>query len=477
MARQAKYGLASIVRGGFWLYGVSLVNNVGGFLYWIIMSRITPPQALGITSAIIGVAQVAVGLLSLGMADSFRRMLGESIGRGDEESLARYYWTGFSLLLFLHLAVSSLFLVAGLVGYGFSKFAPLQLAAIGLLVLVMWPTIPVTSLFTALIRTEKIFLASLLGLVAKLAGGIILVFLGYEWLGVYGGYALAFIVTNTMLVLESFRLLGYPKLRIDTIAAKALVRAGLVVWFPTTITLLGQWLGVLAVYASSGAAETGYYYIAQAIANFMNAFTVSIMSVALPVITGTSEEKDRMANKVMLLTSFAIAPLSIVFILTPGILLGILGQSYIAASDTLRILLFSTPALVFSSAVQTYVYATGLYRATLGIGLAQNLPRIILYVLLSWLGGLGAAIAYTSGAYAGAVAAYVAARQRTTALDMPRFLLIFTIPALLGLAGLLTGSPVAIIALTLASYPLYHVAGLARLDEALALLRQLRQKE
>ncbi|TFG82180.1 MAG: flagellar M-ring protein FliF, partial [Erysipelotrichales bacterium] len=92
--------------------------------------------------------------------------------------------------------------------------------------------------------------------------------------------------------------------------------------------------------------------------------------------------------------------------------LALFSDEYISSSDSLRMLLLSIPLITVFGAISSLAYANGYYRFVLCIGIIANVPRIVLYFLLSpTYGGYGASLAYLLRSFSGLVAAIIVARK------------------------------------------------------------------
>ncbi|RLG71555.1 MAG: hypothetical protein DRO23_11805, partial [Thermoprotei archaeon] len=54
--------LSRVIRGGFYLYLTSIVNNAAGFLYWLVILTIGGSEILGYTSTTVGLATLTTGI-------------------------------------------------------------------------------------------------------------------------------------------------------------------------------------------------------------------------------------------------------------------------------------------------------------------------------------------------------------------------------------------------------------------------------
>ncbi|HDD64241.1 MAG TPA: hypothetical protein ENF53_03700, partial [Thermoprotei archaeon] len=56
--------LTRVIRGGLWLYLRSLVNNLSGFIYWMVISAVGGAEIVGFTSATVALAGMVTSVLS-----------------------------------------------------------------------------------------------------------------------------------------------------------------------------------------------------------------------------------------------------------------------------------------------------------------------------------------------------------------------------------------------------------------------------
>ena len=64
------------------MYAASMVNNLTGYFYWLIISSIAGPEIVGIVSAIAGLSILLTGILSFGVNIGVQRYLGKALGMG-----------------------------------------------------------------------------------------------------------------------------------------------------------------------------------------------------------------------------------------------------------------------------------------------------------------------------------------------------------------------------------------------------------
>ncbi|KSW10764.1 hypothetical protein CF15_08260 [Pyrodictium occultum] len=392
--------LSRLVRGGLWLYASRLVNALGGFLYWLVVSRLAGPGLLGRASAVVGLAGLVSGAAGLGAGAGLQHRLGRCLGAGDEACLRRVFWSTLYAMALVYLAAGSALALLGLAGRGLGGLGPRMLLLSGALAALGVAGV-VEAALLALLRSDLVLASRLLGNLSKLALGAGLVALGAGLPGVVAGYAL---------LPAAVLLVGLPYLArrygawigLDAAAVAGVLAAGLASWAPGVVVLAGQWLGVLLVYGSSGAVETGYYYVAFAAAGLATGLGMSVLSLLLPVLSGMAGGRGGAAWRALRVSLAVTAPVAFYAAAYPGLVLGLLGRGYASASAELAVLLTGFLPDAVNATVSSLAYAHGRYRLVLAQGLAASLPRLLLYlVLVPRLHGLGAAVAYALGSYAG----------------------------------------------------------------------------
>ena len=292
--------ISRVVRGGFYLYLTSIVNNAAGFLYWLVILTIGGSEILGYTSTTVGLATLTTGILSFGVNRGVQRFLGKTLGQNNIQELKTYFWTTTYFLLATYTVAAIAMYTLGSLGLVFGNYKPQMFQTASILVF-----LGVAASFTALLitylRTEFILIASIVGNTLKFALGVTLVLLGYDWVGAALGYAMVSTANLTIGLTYALKTIG-PSLTFNTKHLTEVLKAGVVSWLPGIIMLTGQWLGVLAVFGFSGAVETGQYYIAFAIANLILMIAASLGTPLLPTLSGMTDGRKRMCWRILKLS-------------------------------------------------------------------------------------------------------------------------------------------------------------------------------
>lgn len=399
-----------VIRGGIWLYIRSLVNDATGYIYWLLISSIAGAEILGFSSATVTLATLVSGTIDLGIPAALQRFLGVSLGREDNESLGEYFWNALAFALASKLMIGLSLMLAGLSGIKLFRLDPEMLEYAGALVCLGWIG-TLDSLLISHLRTRATAIAYSLGSLVKLGVGLPMVWLGWGWQGVIMGYLASYAVTGLSLASFSTNL-GIPRPKLSLKALRDLFMAGLSVWAPGVIALVGQQLGTLAVFGTRGGLETGRYYAAFSIAGIVWAFPILILSLLVPVLSGMEDGRKRATWRMLKIATALSAILSALLLAYPSLPLGLLGKEYIDASNTLMVLALSAVPTTVVAGVSSLAFSYGRYGLIFAIGLAQSIPRLLFYFLLALpLGGLGVAAAFTSGSLFGFIATIIACRS------------------------------------------------------------------
>ena len=388
------------------------------------------------------------------------------------EDMKAYFWTTTLASALIYATGSAALYAASLTGQSLGNITPQMLRLASLLLLLNLAALP-TSFLTAHLKTNILFLSSLAGNTAKIALGITLVYMGWDWVGATIGYA-ALQATNLAVTTAYSLKLARPPIRISVAHLLETLRAGVATWIPNTIALAGQWLAVIALYGVTTPSTTGKFYIAMAISNVVAFLALSIISLLLPVLSGLKDGRKRATSKLLETTLALVTPAAVFIIAHPTLPLSLLGPEYTTAATSLQILLLSLIPLAITGAVTNLLYAYGDYTKITAIGLAQNIPRIAAYTLLTPLAGsIGASTSYTLGALTGMAASIMYGRKRGYTANTRKIALTAAIPALLALAALPAHSwPATLAALTL-SYPAYLALRVVERKDLEAILSSL----
>ncbi|WFO75986.1 oligosaccharide flippase family protein [Desulfurococcaceae archaeon MEX13E-LK6-19] len=438
--RAEEVSVGRIVRGGFWLYVSGVVNNLSGFLYWMVISVIAGPGVVGVVSAVVSFASLVAGLLNIGIDVGVQRFYGMAIGRNDKIRLSQYFWSAFFYTLLIYCLAFLCIFSLSLLGYGFSGLTPLMLMFSSIFILFNI-SICINALIISLLRTDIYFLATIVGNILKFIVGTGLVLFGWGWIGAVLGYMCSSFVGLIIGFVFSLKHI-IRRFMFSLNALRSILIAGFASWLPKVIGLFGKWLGVLVVFSVAGAVETGYYYVAFAIASVVLMIATSMLRLLLPVLSGMSDGRKRAASRVLRVSAALMSPLAVFLMFYSYLPLALLGEEYVKASLILSVLLLPSLLMIVNSCINSLIYAYGYYRLVLILGLGANIPRIILYyILVPLYGGLGAAVSFVFGAFTGFITALVIARRISFYIGFRDLILIYSIPLVSTLLAYINNVP------------------------------------
>ncbi|MEM4439693.1 MAG: oligosaccharide flippase family protein [Pyrobaculum sp.] len=371
--------LRGAIRGGFWLLMTHIVSSLFGFVYWLVMSSVVGAEAMGLAAVVISIGTLAITIASFGVNTGLLRYGGEALGRGDESKALSYFWSAVSFLATTHS-------IAAMAAILFSPLGALFIAATILL--------RVASAFEfyimAMYRTEVLFVAAVVGGIAKLTAGFAMA--GWGWVGVLFGYVVGVAIGS---LIAAVYVLKYSKMslpRLDKILN--MLRAGVPIWAPNVLLVLGQQVGVLSVFTMAGAVQTGHLYVAQQIAGLVSAVAGVVTGLLTPALAAMDASRREAASKSCRLALALSGPIAAMLVAVPHLPLSILGEDYAEAAAPLAILALTSLPTVVREAAVSYLLAEKKFGALLILSTLHTAIQLALYfVLVPIYGSLGAALA------------------------------------------------------------------------------------
>ena len=375
-----------IVRGAIWVYASLILFSIAGFIYWIVLTKITTPSVLGFASVALGISFTLQSILDLGVQRAVLRYTGT---RSRKHVKA----------LFLVNIVAALTggAIASIISITITNDTVFRLL-IGITTTLLIVEKPLTMLLYGLMKPKIPAIANILGHIIRIPIGILLVIKGLGSLGVYLGYASRLWITIPIILFFAIKYSTKTQWSDNSNdnMFKELFMASISQWLPGMVYNLGNWLGVIILYISASTSDVSYYYIAFVLAGIVQAIYRSFNLLLLPYLASSNDvESLRIIFRIYCLISIPIISFIIVYI---DQLLLLLRQEYLASTSATRILLLDTILLMFNNIVNNYMYAKGMYVKVMLIGIIQNVAKVVLYYPLSIiLAGSGVALAYLLG--------------------------------------------------------------------------------
>jgi O-antigen/teichoic acid export membrane protein len=422
-------------KGALYVYIQLISSMVSGYIFFIILARITTTEIIGIFSLVLALSEIFGNIAILGLPDGMQRFLGKSFLQNNQSD-ARIY-VKISLVFLSIGIVSSLALVLSLKDWFYTLFGidNYLMMVVGLLIASYAIFTVLYYIIIATLKTKKLPIIITISSVAKVIMAIILVGLGGGVIGLALGYTFFGQILSAILlgilIMQVFKpaeKLARSELKFGN-ASKDLLKAGVASWIPVLITTLGIDLGTLVLYGEHGSYQSGIYFLTLAILNAITAITYAIFTISLPALSSMEDGRKRFSWDTIRLSSILLLPLTISIIFYPDEIMRFFGDIYVAGSSSLQILLSSTFPIIVSSGIDALVFAYGRYRHAMAINFAINIPRTILYFTLVPIFGMtGAAIAFTVGSIIGLIVSLIVAKSITFKIYWKTLALILLTP-------------------------------------------------
>ncbi|NHI82921.1 MAG: hypothetical protein EAX81_01270 [Candidatus Thorarchaeota archaeon] len=397
---QGSLDLSNVIKSAVFIYIGGLVTNILGFVFWLVASSYVPPDVVGSASAIIALQALLMTIMTIGLPTGLRRFVGKGGSEERYDLISEYFATSMGVNLLLNLPVSLILIAAPALHYSGYGLSAIELAFVGTLILLSFWAPTLVSLFDSLLKTEITALAQVLSSIVKLLLGLMMLILGYGFLGVMMAFIAASITTDSVLLYHArnmFREFGYqPRFESDRI--RELVESGLPAWIPNMLTIAGQSVAVLVIYGLVGESQTGLYYLAFAMAQVVYTIPTSIQSLMYPVLSGMKSGREDAIRRTTRVSLIATAPIALAVALYSEIPFSVIGPAYSDAGPLLAILVVGAMFWSIYVGYYGYLYAIKEYRHVTGLGLVLNGTRLALYFLLASLfGAMGVAFSFIGG--------------------------------------------------------------------------------
>jgi O-antigen/teichoic acid export membrane protein len=429
-----------------WFTSLSaIIPAIFTFVFWVFVARISGGQALGLASAIASFSIILATVNGLDIYIGMKRALGRSVHTGDNKLFSTYIMT----------ATSIVFLVTVLSGFILSSGDLRILSAIGiepqylpLIVTLILAQVLQNLFMEALVsarESKKLVIPFIIATMMRFPLLIILTsFSVSSDMSTIIAYSSTIFITSGFFIIYVFKLFRIHEyinivfFKNFVTYAKELIRSSSASWVPTMLNVFGYQLGVIVVFSSQGAQQAGTLYLIMGIFFIILFLVKSANRVIHPLIGNVEDQKERAR-----LVSYSIkmgfiftVPLSVVVLFFSERILSLVGAEFQNGSFALSIMMINIPLVIVSESIYFLQYGMGELRSVLLLGLLGNVPRVLLYLLLSdSLGITGAAISYLVGSILQIIYAFVIARKEKIHVPYTRtFAPIIAVPLVIAIA-------------------------------------------
>jgi O-antigen/teichoic acid export membrane protein len=424
--------IRSIGKGAVYLYVENIVAGISGYAFWLIISKIVSPEIIGISSSIVSFSTILAVIAAFGIPNGIPRFLGRSFSEENISEAKRYVKVSIILVSGGILACTVIILVFRdwMYQYLHTDSSLLVVLIVLLASSILFPLF--RSVVVSTLKTKVLLILIIVSSIVRIISAVTLLILGWGAAGVTIGYAIGFVISSALLgITLNLKLKSAKESAVDSFnqTAKNILSSSTANWVPALVTAIGYQLGTLIVFGVQGSQQAGIYFIALTLATGITLVAFTLLTITFPVLSSMQDGRKRFAWRVIRLSLVIAVPFSTSLIFYSQEIMQLIGQSYVAASFPMQILLSSLLPATVATGISVLVYAYGRYKQVLTIGLATNVPRTILYFLLIQVyGNTGAALSYTIGDLAGFAISIIIARRMNFQIFWKDLGLIMVIP-------------------------------------------------
>ncbi|MPZ07602.1 MAG: oligosaccharide flippase family protein [Nitrososphaeraceae archaeon] len=397
-------------RGAVYLYIENIAAMFSGYIFWLIITKITSPDVIGISATIVSFSVIVVTIVNMGIPISIQRFLGKTFVKQSIDDTRTYIRSSLFLLMctiltsivIISIAHSSITFLTGI------DLDPSFLVVTILLIVSTSVVGLLRGIIISTLNTKVIPIASIAGSVAKFVLSFLLIIAGFGALGLTIGVASFTILESVFFALTVAKIQKREQTQSIPPEAKfwntswKLLEGGFPSWVPSLVAVLGTQLGTILIFGSHGASSAGIYFISYSIYTAISAGVLVIFSITYPVLSTIDDGRKTFSWRTIKLALIISVPFSMSILFHSAPILDLFGREYVSRSFTLEILLLSVAPVALMMGVNNLLYSYGIYRQVMLIGIAISLPRTLLYfVLVPIYGGTGAAISFTIGSLVG----------------------------------------------------------------------------
>jgi len=429
-----------IGRGAAYIYIETIASLISGYIFWLIMSKLTSSEVIGTSSTVVTFATIVAVIAGLGITTGMQPYIAKSLSEKRIEDAKVYFIICFLLVCIGIFVCCISILIAGHwianpfgIDFGLIMMSILLVASYNTSTL--FRSVVVSSL-----RTQSLPLIFILSAGAKIVLSSLLLVLGLGSVGLVFGFTLNYVLSSVLLVFIILRTV-FKTAKIKNVLenlknnTRKILQASVVNWVPIIIMIVGSQLGTIVVFGTYGANQAGVYFLALTIVTGITSVMSSLYTIALPTLSGLNDYRKRIAWQTIRLSAIIILPFSCSLIFYSREIMNLFGQAYTTGSVSLEILLISMLPMCVTDGIYTLAYSYRNYRYVLIVGLAISVPQTILYFsFIPIYGEVGSALAYTIGAILGCVVSLAIAKKMGLLLVWKELVIIFILPTSIGYA-------------------------------------------
>ncbi|MGB7955023.1 MAG: oligosaccharide flippase family protein, partial [Candidatus Nitrosopolaris sp.] len=242
-------------RGAAYLYAETITTMFGGYIFWLVISKLASTEIIGTYATIVSLANIVVTVVTFGIPNGIQSFLGKSFAEQKVENSK--VWIKVSLVIVTVGLMISIIITVILRDLIYEAFK-FDLNLLIVLILFMSST-SIYTLFRfviiATLKTKRLTIVTVISTIIKFAVAVLLAFFGAASFGVAAGVILFPLLLSILLGLIITTILkssaGKPNFTFGN-ALKKTFAASVGFWIPSVISIVGSQLGTIIVKGSQG---------------------------------------------------------------------------------------------------------------------------------------------------------------------------------------------------------------------------------
>lgn len=421
----------SIKHNVIFVFFSNFIPSALTYVFWMIASNLTNSSIIGNVGSISSLAMILVAISSLDIPQGMKRFLGKSFSEKNDNEFGLFSFNSIIIVLILSIIVlitvfNPVFNLLEIIGID-QKF----LLIIVIIVISNNLQNVFRGVLTSSLKSKSILIPSIVSSVIRLGSlGVFFFIFELSEIEIAWAYSIFYIGLAIGLFLAIKNKIKMTNLIEFKKCSKLIIQSSVSKWIPNLINVLGTNLSMLVIYSTTGASESGQFFIPYALFAVVVMLSGSINQILHPVWSGMQKEHEQVSllEKNLLFTFLATIPLASIIILLNEEIISLFGNDFNNSGTILVILMSTYPLMIIEAAVFFLLHARGYYKKVLYVGLIANIPRIILYfVLIPDYGSIGAAYAMTVGTISQMIITIFYVRKLNIKIEYKKYILITSV--------------------------------------------------
>ncbi len=385
-----------VVSNSFYLFLMWGFSVLFGYVFWVVLANYLPKADVGIFSAALNLALFVMGFTFLGLHSAETKLIPAYDAKKEVKKIGGTIRYVTKIIMILNILVAfGVFVFAQQISAFYLNETALRVFAV-LIVILSTSTIMGNHLYS-LQKMKLFFLTETAVSLSKLVIAVLLIMLGFGWLGAAGGVAVSYFAISAL------RLKWIPFR--GTVDKKEILHYAAPAFFGGIGTILINQGSIVFLSFLSGAVAVGAFTIAFMFATPIKIIPQIILQAILPITSEEFETNQHMQLKNLVSQSMRYSylvsfPLALAFVFFAREFLLLFANQYVSAAFAFQILAVAYLFFGLGMIITGVLFNAGKPKLNRNINLMAGIANIILiFALVPFFGIEGAALAFlASGA-------------------------------------------------------------------------------